>query len=151
MRFLCFISVCQKKDNPSRISDEQVQHVEKRVGTSRKKEWGGRVDQEQARPWTPPLAGGKEPNYQQERRTEILLKRWAYSRVKVRRCQSSEEIKTGKAKNTVVSLIAGAALPPSAPQALNEASQAGGGRKKKENNPPHHQKLEGHNLCSLIL
>lgn len=37
LRFFCFISVCQRNDDPSRITDEQVQHVEKRVGTSRKK------------------------------------------------------------------------------------------------------------------
>lgn len=76
--------------------------------------------------------GEKEPNDQRERRTEILLKRWAYSRVKVRWCQSRDEIKTGKAKNTVVSLTDGAALPPSAPLAVREASQARGGRKKRE-------------------
>lgn len=93
----------------------------------------GRVDGEtgKAQDWTS-WRGKRSPNYQRERRTEILLKHWAYSRVKVRQCQSKEEIKTGKAKNTVVSLIDGAALPPSAPLAIHEASQARRGRKKKE-------------------
>lgn len=41
LRFFCFISVCQRNDDPSRITDEQVQHAEKCVGTCRKKcVWG---------------------------------------------------------------------------------------------------------------
>lgn len=86
-----------------------------------------------------------------ERRTEILARPWVYSRVKVRQCRPREEIKTGKAKNTAVSLLAGAALPPSAPLAVREASQARRQEEERGNNPPHPQKLEGHNLGSLTL
>lgn len=103
-------------------------------------------------PWFPLLLGKqKEPNYQEERRTEFLPRRWAYSRVKVSQCQSGKEINTvAKPRTWWLSSLEGQPClwAPPAVRRTPRLQEAEEGRGK---NPPQHQKLQGHNLCSLIL